>query len=272
MLYDNVQQSIDFIRAKTARVPTLGVILGSGLGALADAVEEKEIVPYSEIPNFPRSTVAGHEGNLVFGRIGGQDVVVMQGRFHYYEGLSLEAVTYPIYVMRRLGAESLIVTNACGAINRSFAPGDLILLNDFVNIMGINPLTGPNDERFGPRFPDMSEPYPLALRERAKKEAAAMGLECKEGVYAWFGGPSFETAAEIRMAAVIGADLAGMSTVPETIVANYLGMRVLGIGCVTNMATGIATEKHSHEAVLRTANEASGRLVQWVKNVILNWA
>ncbi len=271
MRYETVKNSADYILERTRHRPSLGIILGSGLGALAGAVEEPEIIPYAEIPGFPQSTVAGHAGNLVLGRIGAQTVAVMQGRFHYYEGLSLREVTYPIYVLRLLGVESLIVTNACGAINRDYQPGDLVLLRDFVNIMGLNPLTGPNDERFGPRFPDMSEPYPAALRRKAKDEAGKMGLDCHEGVYAWFGGPSFETAAEIRMAAVIGADLAGMSTVPETIVANYLGMQVLGIGCVTNMATGIATVRHSHEAVLKTASEAGGQLVRWVKNIVMNW-
>lgn len=266
--YDMVKESADYISGKIDTHLTLGIILGSGLGDLVDMVEDKEIVPYSDIPHFPKSTVAGHAGNFVFGHVGKVNLVLMQGRFHYYEGFTMKELTFPTYVMKLLGVEKLIVTNACGGINKSFAPGDLMLITDFINMLGNNSLIGPNDERFGPRFPDMSEPFPLAFRSKAEAVANELGIGYKEGVYALFSGPCYETAAEIRAFASLGADAIGMSTVPETIAANYLGMEVLGIACITNMATGIAKEKHSHEEVLRIANEASDRLCKWVAGII----
>ncbi|MDO4632624.1 MAG: purine-nucleoside phosphorylase [Eubacteriales bacterium] len=271
MLFDRVQESIEFIQSRITQKPTIGIILGSGLGGLVDIMENKETVPYSEIPGFPKSNVVGHAAMLVIGKIGSHTVAAMQGRFHYYEGFTMQEVTYPLYVLQGLGVKDLIVTNACGAVNRDFAPGDLILLSDYINLTGHNPLIGANDERFGPRFPDMSDAYAKELREFAGRVAEDLGFEHKEGVYALFTGPCYETAAEIRACAVYGADLVGMSTVPETIVANYLGMRVLGIGCVTNMATGIATVKHSHEAVLKIANEASEKLCGWVAEILRRW-
>ncbi len=182
----------------------------------------------------------------------------------------MEATVYPLYVLKMLGVQELMITNACGAINKSFAPGDLMLITDFINFIGTNPLIGPNDERFGPRFPDMSEAYSLELRQQAKSVAEKLGLKYQEGVYAYFNGPCYETAAEIRAFAALGADTVGMSTVPETIVANYLGMKVLGIACITNMATGLRTGKHSHEEVLRIANESSERLCRWAMGILEN--
>lgn len=271
MFYEKVKESADYILSRITQQPTIGIILGSGLGALGDTIEEKEVIPYKEIPGFPQSTVAGHAGNLVIGKIGGQTVAAMQGRFHYYEGFELKEVTYPLYVMRLLGIENLIVTNASGGINPAYQPGDLALITDHMNMVGLNPLIGPNDERFGVRFPDMSDAYCAELREKAARVANEMGLKYQEGVYALMTGPSYETAAEIRALSVMGADMVGMSTVPETIVANYLGMKVLGISCVTNMATGIAKEKHSHEQVVKTADEASEKLCAWVREIVVRW-
>ena len=271
MFYEKVKESADFIRERIGQAPMVGVILGSGLGSLVDMMEEKTVIPYQEIPNFPQSSVAGHAGNLVIGRIGKVVVAAMQGRFHFYEGFAMKEVTYPIYVMKLLGIEALLVTNACGGINRSFVPGDLMLLTDYLNMLGTNPLIGENDERFGVRFPDMSEAYSLVLMQKAEETAKKLGIAYQKGVYAIFSGPCYETAAEIRAYERLGADAIGMSTVPETIVANYLGMKVLGIACITNMATGIAKEKHTHEEVVRIVNESSARLCDWVKGIIMDW-
>lgn len=271
MFYDMAAQSAAYIQERIPQNPTLGIILGSGLGALVDIMEEKTVIPYGEIPHFPQSHVAGHAGNLVIGRIGNLVVAAMQGRFHFYEGFSMKEVAYPIYVMKLLGVRDLIVTNACGGINTAFRPGDLMLLTDYINMLGNNPLIGPNDERFGTRFPDMSEAYSRALIAKAERAAGELGLAYQKGVYAIFSGPCYETAAEIRAYAHLGADAIGMSTVPETIAANYLGMRVLGIACITNMATGIAKEKHTHEEVMRIAGESSERLCSWVRKIIMDW-
>ena len=271
MFYDKVTQSADFIKSKTNHKPTIGIILGSGLGAIVDIMEDKDIIHYSQIPHFPVSDVAGHAGNLVFGKIGNETVVVMQGRFHFYEGYEMKELTYPVFVMKMLGVESLIVTNACGGINKNFAPGDLMIIEDYINMLGNNPLIGKNDDRFGVRFPDMSEAYSKELISKAENVAHSLDIDCKKGVFAIFSGPCYETAAEIRAYAVLGADAIGMSTVPETIAANYLGMKVLGISCITNMATGISKTKHSHEEVVRIANLSSEKLCKWVKELILNW-
>lgn len=271
MFYEKVKESAQFIQGRTSLRPTTGIILGSGLGSLVDIMEERTVIPYTEIPNFPRSHVAGHAGNLVIGRIGQEIIAAMQGRFHYYEGFTMKEVTYPIYVMKLLGIENLIVTNACGGINRDFEPGDLMILTDYINMLGNNSLIGENDERFGVRFPDMSEAYAKELIRKAEKTAEKLGISCKKGVYAIFSGPCYETAAEIRAYERLGADAIGMSTVPETIAANYLGMKVLGIACITNMATGIAKTKHSHEEVMWIAGESSEKLCSWVRQLLLDW-
>jgi len=271
MFYENLKASAAYVESKTAHKPTIAIILGSGLGGLVDIMEDRDEIPYSQIPHFPQSSVAGHAGNLVIGRIGRQTVLAMQGRFHYYEGFTMKELTYPIYMMKLLGIRSLIVTNACGGINRSFQPGDLMILEDYINLLGTNPLIGPNDDRFGPRFPDISEPYSHALIAKAETVARGLGIAYHKGVYALFPGPCYETAAEIRAYAALGADTVGMSTVPETIVANYLGMEVFGVACITNMATGIAQKKHSHEAVVQMANESSHKLCTWLKELILQW-
>ena len=271
MFYEKVKESAQFIESRTALRPTIGIILGSGLGSLVDMMEERTVIPYKEIPNFPQSHVEGHAGNLVIGRIGQEIIAAMQGRFHYYEGFTMKEVTYPIYVMKILGIENLIVTNACGGINRDFAPGDLMLLTDYINMLGNNSLIGENDERFGVRFPDMSEAYSRELMQKAERTAERLGLSYQKGVYAIFSGPCYETAAEIRAYERLGADAIGMSTVPETIAADYLGMKVLGIACITNMATGIAKTKHSHEEVMRIANESSEKLCSWVRELLMDW-
>ncbi len=267
-MYDQVMESLGYIRKKVTCEPKIAVILGSGLGSLVDAVEQAQEISYEEIPNFPLSTVKGHAGKLVFGKINGVETLLMQGRFHYYEGYTMKEITYPIYVMKQLGIEKIIVTNACGGINQSFEPGTLMLIRDFINLFGNNPLIGMNDERFGPRFPDMSEPYKIELIDKAKKIADELSIKYAEGVYAGFMGPYYETAAEIVMIQRHGADAVGMSTVPETIVANYLGIDVLGIACITNMATGIQKVKHSHERVVETAQKASTDLCKWVVSII----
>ncbi|NRT91585.1 purine-nucleoside phosphorylase [Clostridium beijerinckii] len=267
-MYNKIIESTKYIRSKINRAPKIAVILGSGLGDLVNEVREVESISYKDIPNFPISTVKGHEGKLVFGKINDIEVLLMQGRFHYYEGYTMKEVTYPIYVMKKLGIEKIIVTNACGGINKSFEPGTLMLINDFINLFGDNPLIGINDDRLGPRFPDMSEPYKLELIEKAKEVGDKLEIKYAEGVYAGFMGPYYETAAEIVMIGRHGADAVGMSTVPETIVANYLGMDVLGIACITNMATGIQKVKHSHDRVVETAKKVSVDLCRWVSEII----
>ena len=269
--YEQVRQAADYIREGTDLRQKTAIILGSGLGELAEHIQDAEIIPYREIPGFPASSVAGHAARLVFGRIGENEVVAMQGRFHYYEGYSMKELCLPLYVLRQLGAEDLVVTNACGAVNAAFAPGDLMLITDHINFSGRNPLMGPNDERFGPRFPDMSEAYDKNLCAFARETAASLEIPLQEGVYAFYSGPSFETAAEIRAYKALGADTVGMSTVPETITAVYLGMRVLGLSCITNMATGIAEKKHSHEEVLLTASKSAERFCALAEALLRDW-
>ena len=271
MNYEGVREAAEWLMQQTMYRPAIAVVLGSGLGDLVNEMDEKDVIPYAQIPGFPVSDVAGHADQLVFGTIGGREVVVMQGRFHYYEGFTMKQLTFPIFVLRQLGVKSLIVTNACGGINESFAPGDLMLITDHINLLGNNPLIGPNDERFGPRFPDMSEVYDRRLVKHAKDMARDLSIEVKEGVYALFPGPCYETAAEIRAYKILGADAVGMSTVPEATVAKYLGMNVLGIACITNMATGMSKTKHSHAEVLAIANASSKRFCSLVGGILKNW-
>lgn len=267
-MFEKVNETVDFLKNKVENRPKIAVILGSGLGDLVNFVENKKIIPYEEIPNFPVSTVVGHAGELVFGTINGIEVLIMKGRFHFYEGYNMKQVTYPEYVFKLFGIETLIVSNAAGGINKTFNPGTLMIINDHLNLFGTNPLIGKNDERFGPRFPDLSEPYSKHLIEKAKQIAETLGIQYKEGVYAGLTGPTYETAAEIRMLSTMGADAVGMSTVPETIVARYLGMNVLGISCITNMATGIATKPHSHTEVVEIARIAGENFCKWIVEII----
>ena len=258
----------DYLMQRVRILPELGVILGSGLGAFADLVQDKQVIPYSDIPHFPISTVEGHAGQLVFGNVEGRKVVVMQGRFHYYEGYTMHEVTFPIRVMQELGVTGLVVTNAAGGINPDFNPGDLILIKDHLNMMGDNPLRGANLSNLGPRFPDLSEAYNLDWRQKALVIARELGINPLEGVYAAMSGPNYETPAEIRFLRSIGADMVGMSTVPEVIVANHGGMRVLGISCVTNMAAGILDQKLSHVEVMETATRIEKQFVHFVQAIV----
>ena len=258
-MFEKLQETVAFVRQQTASRPTVGVILGSGLGQLVERMEDATAIEYRDVPHFPAPTVAGHAGRMVLGRIGKVDVVAMQGRFHYYEGHDMRTVAYPTAFMKHFGVRTLIVSNSAGGINREFSPGDLMLITDHINLFATNPLIGLNDERLGPRFPDMTEAYSPRLIDIADSAAGDMGLKFRRGVYAGLSGPCYETAAEIRYLAHGGADAVGMSTVPEVIAARYLGLEVLGISCITNMATGIATVRHAHEEVVRIANEASER-------------
>jgi purine-nucleoside phosphorylase len=246
----------------------VGVVLGSGLGAFADTLEGRAETPYADIPGWPVSTAIGHAGKLVTGRIGDTEVIALSGRAHLYEGYTAQQVTFGIRELGRRGVRGVVLTNAAGGINLKYKPGDLVLIADHINLMGANPLTGPNDDSLGPRFPDMSEAYSCAYREIAKKTGAALGLTLAEGVYAALAGPAYETPAEIRYLRAIGADLVGMSTVPETIVANHMGMKVLAISCVTNMAAGVLPRKLDHQEVLDTGARVRDTLVALLRSVI----
>lgn len=258
-MFEKLEETLAFVRQRTDLRPTVGVILGSGLGQLVDRMSGQVAIDYRDLPHFPAPTVAGHAGRMVIGRIGGVVVVAMQGRFHYYEGHDMRTVAYPTAFMKQFGVRTLVVSNSAGGINRGFTPGDLMLITDHINLFATNPLIGLNDERLGPRFPDMTEAYSPRLIDIADSTAGELGMSFRRGVYAGLSGPCYETAAEIRYLERIGADAVGMSTVPEVIAARYLGLEVLGISCITNMATGIATVKHAHEEVVRIANEASER-------------
>lgn len=269
-MYDRVMETVKYLEEKVNYRPKIAVVLGSGLGDMVDKIEDKVEVPYEEIPNFPVSTVAGHAGKLVFGKIGGVEVLAMKGRFHFYEGYDMKRVTYPMYVFKKFGIEKLIVSNAAGGADKTFDPGTLMIIKDHINFFGTNPLIGPNDERFGVRFPDLTEAYNLEMIGKAKEIAEKLEIEYREGVYMGFTGPTYETGAEVKMAMGLGANAVGMSTVPETIVANYLGMKVLGISCITNMATGIAVKAHSHEDVVDVAKRTGERFCTWVEEIIKN--
>ena len=258
-MYEKLQETVAYVRQRTTLQPTVGIILGSGLGRLVEQITDPVTIDYHDVPHFPKTTVAGHAGRLVIGLIGQTVVMAMQGRFHYYEGHDMRTVAYPTAFMKSFGVQTLVVSNAAGGINRGFAPGDLMLITDHINLFANNPLIGLNDERLGPRFPDMTEAYSPRLMALAEQAAQGLGFEFRHGVYAGVSGPAFETAAEIRYLERGGADAVGMSTVPEVIAARYLGLDVLGISCITNMATGIAKVKHAHEDVMRIANEASER-------------
>ncbi|MFT8322314.1 MAG: purine-nucleoside phosphorylase [Bacillus sp. (in: firmicutes)] len=268
MNYTTIKQAADFLKEKNNKLPKIGLILGSGLGVLAEEIENAVKIPYSEIPEFPVSTVEGHAGQLVFGSIFGIDVVAMQGRFHFYEGYSFDKVTFPVRVMKELGVETLIVTNAAGGVNESYAPGNLMLISDHINNMGTNPLIGPNDANLGVRFPDLSEAYCKELRKTAKEVADKIGLAIQEGVYVGNTGPSYETPAEVKMLRIVGGDAVGMSTVPEVIVARHAGIKVLGISCISNMAAGILDQPLNHEEVIETTEKVKNDFLRYVKELI----
>lgn len=265
-----MENTLKFINQQTNNFkPEIGIILGSGLGELADEFCDVGI-NYSDIPDFASSTVTGHKGRLVFAEINGKRVVMMQGRIHFYEGHLLNTVTYPIKVLKNLGIKTLILTNAAGAVNPEFKPADLMIIKDHINFMGTNPLIGKNDDQFGVRFPDMSEIYKKNLINLAKDCAGKLNIEIKEGVYLATTGPSYETPAEIRAYRLLGADAVGMSTVPEAIVANYCGLNVLGISCITNHAAGVTDSKLSHSEVIESANLAKNKFKGLIKEIIAN--
>jgi purine-nucleoside phosphorylase len=259
-----IQQSLQSIRSRTAFQPETGVILGTGLGRLAAEVAAETVIPYSEIPNFPEPTVESHHGRLIFGTLAGRPVVVMQGRFHYYEGYDPAQITLPVRVMKALGVTTLVVSNAAGGVNPQFRAGDIAVITDHVNLTGLNPLRGPNDEKLGPRFPDMHEVYTPALVELAEAKALELGIRLRRGVYAWVTGPNLETAAEYRYIRTVGADMVGMSTVPEVIVARHSGLRVLGFSVVTDMGLPDALHSVDLAEVLRVAARAEPDLARLV--------
>jgi purine-nucleoside phosphorylase len=260
--------AVDAVRARVAIEPRVGVVLGSGLGAFADAVEAPVEIPYGEIPGWPESTAIGHDGRLVLGSFGGVPVAVMKGRAHLYEGHPPGRVVFGVRVLGLLGIRTLVLTNASGAIETSLEPGQLVAISDHLNLQGSSPLIGPNDDTLGPRFPDMSNAYDADLRAAAHEAAARLGIELGEGVYAGWLGPAFETPAEIRMLRVLGADLVGMSTVPEVLAARHVGIRCLALSCVTNMAAGVLPEPIDHERVLEVGAAASGRLVALLREIV----
>jgi purine-nucleoside phosphorylase len=262
------QHAAKYILSKSRLRPKIAVVLGSGLGAVADEVTGATRVPYEKIPGFPKPTAEGHAGRLVIGKVNEVAVAIMQGRVHLYEGYSAKEVVYPMRVLRQLGIRAAILTNAAGAINANFVRGELVVIRDHVSLHGINPLIGPNEDRFGPRFPDMSEAYCKPYRDIALAEGEKLGMDLKEGVYAALSGPSFETPAEIRYLRTIGADMVGMSTVPEVIVARHMGIRVLGISCMTNMAAGILDQPINHAEVIETGERVKDQFVALLRSVI----
>lgn len=268
---EQIRQSADYLKNTLKVQPEIAMVLGSGLGVLADEIEQPLEINYSDIPNFPVSTVEGHAGKLVAGKLNGKKVLVMKGRFHYYEGYSMDEVTFPIRVMKLLGIKDLLVTNAAGGVNKEFEPGDLMFIKDHIKFFSDSPLRGRNIDEFGPRFNDMSNAYSQDLREFAKEIAYGLGIGFREGVYAFMPGPSYETPAEIRMLQIVGADAVGMSTVPEVIVAAHAGMRVLGISCITNMAAGILDQPLNHQEVMDTADRVKEKFLTLVKAIVEKW-
>lgn len=264
--YKQYQESAEALRARlNGFQPRVLLILGSGLGALADEVRDPIVIPYADVPHMKHSTAPDHKGQFVFGRLSGQDVAVMQGRLHTYEGWSFTDVSYPVRVLRLLGAETLIVTNAAGAVNTAFSAGDIMLITDHIKLFGVSPLCGPNIDAFGPRFPDMSHVYTPALQDAARQAAAELGIPLREGVYMYFPGPQYETPAEVCLARTLGASAVGMSTVPEAIVAAHCGMRVLGFTLCTNMAAGVLDQPLSGEEVIAAGVEAGPKFTALVK-------
>ena len=263
-----IAEAVQAIRGRTAAAPGIGIILGTGLGALAERIEVETSIPYGEIPHFPLSTVESHSGRLLFGTLGGRPVVAMQGRFHRYEGYTLQQVTFPVRVMRALGVDTLIVSNACGGMNPLWAPGELMLMADHINLLGESPLTGPNDDALGPRFPDMSQPYDRALQHLAREVALEQRIPLRSGVYVAVPGPNLETRAEYRMLRAMGADVVGMSTVPEVIVARHGGMRVLGISIITDACLPDALEEADIATIIATAGRAEPNLTKLVEGVV----
>jgi purine-nucleoside phosphorylase len=266
--FSRAESAAQFLLLQTTLRPTIGLVLGSGLGGFADELSEASRIPYANIPSFPRSTAVGHAGQMVIGKVGDVEVAAMQGRVHLYEGYSSDEVAFPTRVFGRMGIRALILTNAAGGINLEYKQGALVVITDHINLQGHNPLAGPNDDRFGPRFPDMTQAYCKPYREITLRSASRLGKTVYQGVYAGLLGPNYETPAEIRYLRTIGADLVGMSTVPEVIVARHMGIKVLAISCVTNMAAGISDEVLSHEDVLATGERVKGDFVALLRAVL----
>lgn len=264
-MWEKVQQTVEFIKSKIDISPEYGVILGSGLGGFTEDIQIEYTLPYRKIPNFPVSTVEGHKGALVFGTIGDKKVMAMQGRFHFYEGYSMQQTTFPVRVMKYLGVKKLIVSNASGGVNPNYAVGDIVLINDHINMMPEHPLRGKNDERFGPRFLNMGEPYSRKLISKARIIAADLGIEVKDGVYMSLQGPTFETLAEYRMVKILGADCVGMSTVPEVIVARHMDLEVFGVSVITDIGHEDSIAEVNHEEVLQAAAKAEPRVRTLIK-------
>lgn len=262
-----IKKATAYLKEKGMETPEIGLILGSGLGELANEAENAIAVPYEAIPEFPVSTVEGHAGQLVYGDLGGKKVLAMQGRFHYYEGYSMQEVTFPVRVMKALGVKSLIVTNAAGGVNENFTPGDLMIITDHINMVGINPLHGPNDSSQGPRFTDMSNAYDKGYQHIIEEVAAKQNISVQKGVYMGLSGPTYETPAEVRMVRTLGGDAVGMSTVPEVIVANHAGIKVAGISCITNYAAGMQ-ESLNHNEVVEVTTRVRDTFKSLVKSVI----
>lgn len=267
-LISRINEARDYIVSRSGFVPEIALILGSGLGDMAEEAENKIIIDYKDIPNFPVSTVQGHKGRLIFGTIRGRKVVFMQGRFHYYEGYKMEEVVFPVWVFKALGVKKLIVTNAAGGVNIGYRPGDLMLIKDHINYTNNNPLIGPNIEEFGPRFPDMSEAYSRELQEIVRSCASDIGISLQEGTYIFLTGPSYETPAEIRALRILGADAVGMSTVPEVVAAKHCGIMSVGISCITNMAAGILDQPLNHREVMETADRVKANFTKLIKSVV----
>ena len=270
-MWEQVQETVSFIKAKTNFTPEYGVILGSGLGSFTDDIQIEFTLPYTEIPNFPVSTVQGHKGALVFGTIGTKKVVAMQGRFHFYEGYSMKEVTFPVRVMKYLGVKKLIVSNASGGVNSNYKVGDIVLIKDHVNMMPEHPLRGKNDERFGPRFVNMSEPYSKNMILKAKELAGNLNIKVQDGIYLGLQGPTFETLAEYKMVKNIGADCVGMSTVPEVIVARHMELETFGLSVITDMGDEDSIETISHDEVLEAAKSAEPKVRILIKELILEY-
>ena len=266
--YNQVQRAADRIRSKSQAIPEFAVVLGSGLGDFTASLSHAVSIRYEDIPNWPVSTVVGHEGRLVIGELSGRTIAALSGRAHFYEGHDLRTVTFSTRVLGALGIKALILTNAAGGVNTSFTPGDLMIIDDHINLLGSNPLVGPNDERFGVRFPDLTNVYSPRLRHAADAAGQTLGIPLRHGIYVAWHGPSYETPAEVRYLRTIGADAVGMSTVPEAIVARHMGIEVLGISCITNLAAGVLPQPLNHEEVLETAKRVHGKFVSLLTNIV----
>jgi len=269
-MLSDIKLNAEKIREKIDFEPEIALILGSGLGILADEIENPTYIDYDELDNFPISTVEGHAGRFVIGQLSGKNVIAMQGRFHYYEGYSIQEITLPVRVMKEIGAEKLLLTNAAGGVNKNFSAGEFMIISDHINLMGDNPLIGENLAEYGPRFPDMTEAYNKELIKTAEKAALDNGIMVRKGIYAAMAGPTYETPAEIQFLAKIGADAVGMSTVPEVIVGRHMGLKVLGISCITNMAAGILAQPLSHQEVVETAEKVRPDFIKLMKDIIKN--